>query len=136
MPSKTLSITVKHKRGGCVSSLLHKWAAASASAASGSPQPEPLHLRLLGIAGNFSIFSQGRPNILVPQAAPNARVLFIAAGSGVTPFLSMLAALGSLPAALRPRIRVLLTTRSRESALAHAVCVNSSVLERVTHFRE
>lgn len=129
-----LTLTVKWKPGGAVSSLLHAWAAAAAVA--GAAPPPPLSLPVLGFGGGFSVFDAS--GALVADAAAGAPVLFIAAGSGVTPFLAMLEALGALAPGSpgRPRVRMLLSTRAAESALADAVAARGAggTLESLHHF--
>ena len=128
-PCDTFTVTVKHKRNGSVTPLLHAWASATA-------RPR-LSLPVLGVAGSFSIFDPSRPGShLVPDAAPGTDVLFVAAGTGVTPFLSMLDALDRrrlgavLPA---PRVHVLLSTHTSDAGLADAVAA-SDVVVSLVHF--
>ncbi|MEM7612833.1 MAG: oxidoreductase, partial [Pseudomonadota bacterium] len=74
-----IDITVKHKRGGAVSSFLHDKAAAHIEAA-------PLSVDFVGSGGGFSCFSQHAPDEL-PTVPP--RMLWIAGGVGITPFMAM-----------------------------------------------
>ncbi|CAF2139880.1 unnamed protein product [Rotaria magnacalcarata] len=67
-----ISCTIKHKPKGVISSLLHS--------RSDDQQP-PLHVKFVGIEGEFTCFGQFNQ---VPQ-----KLLFIAGGIGFTPFLSM-----------------------------------------------
>jgi len=76
-----LNITVKHKDGGAVSSLLHAYAPLLASDSS-----ECLSVDYVGSGGAFSCFSQQTPGEL--PTVPSS-MLWIAGGVGITPFMSM-----------------------------------------------
>ena len=126
-PENELAITVKLKQGGTASTLLHEWAAARVIVPADADVPllAPLVLPVLGIGGEFSVFPPpqlGSPTpVFSPDAGPGNAVLFIAAGSGVTPFMSMLRAVARIPAPLRPSLHMLLSTRSADALLGEMV---------------
>ena len=129
VPAEKFTITVKLKHAGNVSNFLHAWAAKQERA--------PLRVNVLGVSGNFSVFSPrasgGTSGELVDDAAAGAPVLFLAAGSGVTPFLAMLRALGDRVTS-SPRLHVLLTTRVADAPLAEAIATASCAVVTIDHF--
>ena len=75
-----IKITVKHKTGGLVSSFLHHQKTNEAGAIA-----QPLKLQLKGSGVGFSCFSaSGSDEHLIPP-----RMLWVAGGVGITPFMSM-----------------------------------------------
>jgi uncharacterized protein len=77
------TITVKKQTGGALSPLLHTLFD------SGLAQQQ-LNCTLVGIAGDFGCY-----NVKAPHAVQHKSMLWIAAGSGITPFMSMSAALAA-----------------------------------------
>lgn len=75
LPSSRFSCTIKNKYGGAVSPLLHRWARGS--------HMTSLRIKFIGVEGAFTCFDQDN------QIKYN-KLLFIAGGVGITPFLAIL----------------------------------------------
>ncbi|KAF9222801.1 hypothetical protein BS17DRAFT_782595 [Gyrodon lividus] len=92
----SFALTIRHKLGGTVTSALF-----SIAQKLGELHPEllkdsrPLQLSvpLVGIAGEFTLQAKPRPLAPPPKARPTRKLLWIAGGIGLTPFLAMLAGL-------------------------------------------
>ena len=80
-PMQQVEITVKHKTGGAVSSFLHDLRAVKRE-----NEDTPLSVGFVGSGNGFSCFSQKAMGEL-PIVPP--RMLWIAGGVGITPFMSM-----------------------------------------------
>ncbi|KAK6996999.1 putative PNPOx domain-containing protein [Favolaschia claudopus] len=129
--TRTFSLTMREKKGGAVTGPLFAIARKLAEV-----KPEilvdsrPLELRvgIVGVTGDFvlpssqsastSAISDADLGLMVPLAAdgpPSKKMLWVAGGIGITPFLSMLKALSHADdAAIRWDIRFLLATREPE----------------------
>ena len=94
---RRISITVK--KAGVVSSFLHSLA--------GRPGDEPVEVELKGFGGTFTCFDDGRPI---------QRMLWVAGGVGITPFLAMYRALRDAGGPM-PDIQLLYACRRDEVAL-------------------
>jgi uncharacterized protein len=75
-PSSRFSCTIKNKYGGAISPMIHRWARNRRHA------PE-LHIKFIGAEGDFTCFDEH-------HQLKKSKLLFIAGGVGITPFLSML----------------------------------------------
>ena len=80
LPSAQFSCTIKNKYGGAVSPLLHRWARRSAR------HRMDLQIKFVGVEGAFTCFD-GCHRLKYPK------LLFIAGGVGITPFMCMVEAL-------------------------------------------
>ena len=75
LPSTRFSCTIKNKYGGAISPMLHRW---------GRRRPgTDLSIKFIGVEGAFSCFDDKH------QLKEN-KLLFLAGGVGVTPFMTML----------------------------------------------
>ena len=83
LPTDTLEITVKRQSNGLVSNFLHRHAAQLMAEDAVGP-----HLR--GVGGGFSCFSAGSTSVVRPK------MLWVAGGIGITPFISMWRALDQM----------------------------------------
>jgi uncharacterized protein len=77
VPSSEFSCTVKNKYGGAVSPLLHRWARRS------KRNRIPLQIKFVGVEGAFTCFD-------ACHRLKYPKLLFIAGGVGITPFMCML----------------------------------------------
>ncbi|MEO1026650.1 MAG: oxidoreductase [Pseudomonadota bacterium] len=80
-PTRLVDVTVKRKQGGLVSTVLHKVAAHLAQGTE-----VPLEPAFKGTSVGFSCFRSSEPGA-VPEIP--AKMLWIAGGVGITPFMSM-----------------------------------------------
>jgi uncharacterized protein len=103
--SKLVEVTVKHKKGGSISSLLHSYHHIDGR------KPKPTMVaRLIGVGGSFSCFESlqeknssgehvsptssgsgggGVPGLLLHLPPKMHKMLWVAGGVGITPFMSM-----------------------------------------------
>ena len=79
LPSDFVDITVKRKPGGLVSNYLHGFKA-------GALAEQKLSVPFLGSGGDFSCFT---PNARNDALDVPAKMLWVAGGAGITPFMSM-----------------------------------------------
>lgn len=79
LPSTKFSCTIKNKYGGAVSPILHRWARQRY-------QYAELNIQFIGVEGAFTCFD-------AYHKLKHPKLLFVAGGVGITPFLSMLAVL-------------------------------------------
>jgi ferredoxin-NADP reductase len=105
-PTNTLSCIIQ--KVGRISKLLHARVRDGAA-------PGPLSVRLVGLGGSFSCFTDS-------GELKHPRMLWIGAGSGVTPFLSMGAALAERSNA---DVQVLFSARGAETALAKEIVIDA-----------
>jgi ferredoxin-NADP reductase len=75
LPSMKFSCTIKNKYGGAISPMLHRWAQ--------SRRQTYLSIKFVGVEGAFSCFDEH-------HHLKHEKLLFIAGGVGITPFMSML----------------------------------------------
>jgi len=75
-PSSRFSCTIKNKSGGAISPMLHRWAR------NRSYHPD-LNIKFIGAEGDFTCFDEH-------HNLKYEKLLFIAGGVGITPFLCML----------------------------------------------
>jgi ferredoxin-NADP reductase len=122
-PCDQVSITVKRKSGGTISSLLHSWKRGVAE----------MMVPLLAVSGDFTC--EGREGEGVGEGEEGRDMLWIAAGSGVTPFLAMLRGLVVSTTMPRPRVTLLLSTACEEVALVDPFLRDASgAMVEVQHF--
>jgi uncharacterized protein len=75
LPSTKFSCTIKNKYGGAISPMLHRWARYS--------RRTDLSIKFIGVEGAFTCFDEH-------HQLKHEKLLFIAGGVGITPFMSML----------------------------------------------
>ena len=75
-PSSRFSCTIKNKSGGAISPMLHRWAQ------NRSHHPD-LNIKFIGAEGDFTCFDEH-------HHLKYEKLLFLAGGVGITPFLCML----------------------------------------------
>lgn len=75
LPSTKFSCTIKNKYGGAISPMLHQWAR--------HRRRTDLSIKFIGVEGDFTCFDEH-------HNLKHDRLLFIAGGVGVTPFMSIL----------------------------------------------
>ena len=75
LPSTKFSCTIKNKYGGVISPMLHRWARHG--------RGTDLSIKFIGVEGAFTCFDEH-------HQLKHDKLLFIAGGIGVTPFISML----------------------------------------------
>ncbi|KAI8612325.1 hypothetical protein BC830DRAFT_1244906 [Chytriomyces sp. MP71] len=102
LPTTRITCTIKRVDGGLMSSFLH----------SVDIKRADLKVRLAGIGGGFTCFSKD-PVVTVPQ-----KLLFIAAGVGVTPFMAMMDGLRTTGLFSGTNVHVLFSARGNESQIA------------------
>jgi len=109
--TRSFEITVREKPGGLVTGALFSMARKIADRmpdALGDARPLGLRVRLVGIAGEFTLPS---------DMATGRKMLWVAGGIGLTPFLSMLAALTASTADEAYDIFLAISTREPELLL-------------------
>jgi ferredoxin-NADP reductase len=77
LPSTKFACTIKYKYGGAVSPMLHRWAKQR-------HHYTDLNIKFIGVEGAFTCFD-------ACHKLKHGKLLFVAGGVGITPFLSMLA---------------------------------------------
>lgn len=115
----SFDLTMREKPGGVVTGALFTIARKLAQL---RPQllddtrPLELQIKLVGISGSFTLALPPPPPSRTPQQAPPPpqTMLWLAGGIGVTPFLSMLAAIAQLPPSSDARFDVILALATRE----------------------
>ncbi|KAJ6594548.1 hypothetical protein B0H19DRAFT_1095965 [Mycena capillaripes] len=121
--TRSFSLTMREKQGGAVTgpllSIARKLAELKPEALLDS-RPLQLRVGIVGVTGDFvlssdlspSIISDAELGLMMPLTAPSAKkMLWVAGGIGLTPFLSLLKALGSSTNGTNHDIRFLLATR-------------------------
>ena len=93
MPTTSVEITVKRKTDGLVSNFLHD----SSHTAASNKDLNDLSVPFVGCGGDFSCFSPSAGSDI--PAVPE-KMLWIAGGAGITPFMSMWAGLNNVNQAL------------------------------------
>jgi uncharacterized protein len=78
LPSTRFSCTIKNKYGGAVTPLLHRWAR--------HRRQSELSIKFIGVEGAFTCFDEN-------NRLKEEKMLFIAGGVGITPFMAMLGVL-------------------------------------------
>lgn len=107
--SKTIECTVKLSRQGTVSPLLHERLRSPGKGSRRRTEAGPLKIRLVGAGGQFTCFD-GQGNLAA------SRMLWIAAGAGVTPFMAMWE--GIRLRKLAPDVRMVYCSRIGEARIA------------------
>ena len=75
LPSTKFSCTIKNKYRGAISPMLHRWAR--------HPRRTDLSIKFIGVEGAFTCFDEN-------HHLRRDKLLFIAGGVGITPFMTML----------------------------------------------
>ncbi|KAJ7092088.1 hypothetical protein B0H15DRAFT_883509 [Mycena belliarum] len=130
--TRSFSLTIREKPGGAVTGPLFAIARKLKELKPeilGDSTPLDLRVGIVGVTGDFVLplfadpsssasISDAELGLTVPLAAPTTRkMLWVAGGIGVTPFLSMLKALRVSPNGTRYDIRFLLATREPDVLL-------------------
>jgi uncharacterized protein len=118
--SHTIECTVRLTKQGAVSSLLHGRLGSLVRRPGSLPplKPEPLETRLVATGGEFTCFDwQG--NLLT------SKMLWIAAGVGITPFMAMWE--GIRLRGLSPEVRMIYCSRIDDAKLARTFAGNDGV---------
>ena len=99
LPSARFSCTIKNKYGGAISPMLHRWGRRR--------QQTDLSIKFIGVEGAFSCFNKNQ--------LKEEKLLFLAGGVGITPFMTMLKVM--LARNFKADIVLLYSARGEEGSL-------------------
>jgi len=119
LPSNRFSCTIKNKYGGAVSPLLHRWARRS------TLHRMELQIKFVGVEGAFTCFD-------ACHRLKYQKLLFIAGGIGITPFMCMLEVLRKKN--VKTDVVMLFSGRGEETKLAEQfkdVGVNTTIFDTI-----
>ncbi|KAJ7122058.1 hypothetical protein C8R43DRAFT_1076565 [Mycena crocata] len=140
--TRSFSLTMREKPGGAVTgplfAIARKLAELKPDVLADS-RPLQLRVGITGVTGDFVLPSDSTPSIsdaelglTVPLSAPSAKkMLWVAGGIGLTPFLSMLKAIRASSNSTRWDIRFLLATREPDVLLPLIQDAHGSAIDLV-----